>query len=229
MRKFAIVLLVCGLLTLTGCDEEAQQYAGQLNEVLKSYQAQVNRKIKAEQEAYRSLSALYANAQEEEVFFRLALERNQRARQMAEELISGKQSPPTPSEIRAFMKDYANYDFEQTRVLLEEETEASARFLTELENLELEAKKIENLGKSLEELSKPKRSLRQLKEFVGFAMEVDKGVRKLACDDLDKEKKSVEDQLSKEQENTEKDLKKIDKLETRLAQIEAERESKKCS
>lgn len=228
MKKLATLLLLCSLFALTGCDEEAQEYAKQLGTVLNSYQAQVNRKINAEQEAYKSLTTFYAHAQEEDMFFNLALERNKRAREMADEFVSGKKSPPTASEIRAFLKSYSSYDFDQTRALLENESDASTRFLTNLENLELESQKVESLSKVLEELSKPKRPLRQLKDFASFATQVDKEMQKLVCDDLAKEIKCLEKQKGKET-----DPKKKEAMEAELTKLkaafQAQKNSGKCS
>ncbi|MDX6385572.1 MAG: hypothetical protein QOK48_3145 [Blastocatellia bacterium] len=204
MKRIAIALLLFSLLGLTGCDEEAQQYAKQLNEVLKSYQAQVAKKNNAEQEAYKGLTAFYAHAQDEELFFKLELERNERVRGLADDYAKGEKSPPTNSDLRALLKDYANYDFEQTRVSLEDESAASTRFLVNLENLEFETAKMETLSKSLEELAKPKKPLNQLKEVAVFATQVDKELQKLACDDLARAIKCLEKQEGKESDPTKK-------------------------
>lgn len=227
MKKLATAILICSLFALTGCDEKAQEYAKKLGQVLNSYQAQVNRKINAEQEAYKSLTTFYAHAQDEDLFLNLALERNKRAREMAEGYISG-QNAPTTSEIRASLKNYASYDFEQTRVLLENEAEASTRFLANLESLELEGQKVESLSKALEELSKPKKPLKQLKEFVSFATQVDKEMQKLACDDLAKQIKCLEKEIAKEQDAKKKETMtaELTKLKSKL---QDEKTAGKCS
>lgn len=228
MKRVAIAILVCSLSCLTGCDEKAQEYAKQLNEVLKSYQAQVAKKNNAEQEAYKSLTAFYARAQDEELFFKLELERNERVRGLADDYASGEKPAPTNSGLRALLKDYANFDFEQTRVSLEDESAATTRFLVNLESLEFETAKMESLSKALKELSKPKKPLNQLKEIVGFATEVDKELQKLACDDLARAIKCLEKQEGKESDATKKAgiTAEIKKLKDDLTQRKADG---KCS
>ena len=44
MNRVLALIVICSAFLLTGCDEEAQQYAKELKQVLSSYQEQVERK-----------------------------------------------------------------------------------------------------------------------------------------------------------------------------------------
>src|SRR5678809_605675 len=105
MNRVLALIVICSAFLLTGCDEEAQQYAKELKQVLSSYQEQVERKNNAEQAAYRSLASYCAHAQEEDLFLKLQLERNERVRTLADEYVKGQRSAPTNSELRALLKD----------------------------------------------------------------------------------------------------------------------------
>jgi len=223
MNRVLGIILIFSALLLTGCDEEAQQYARELKQVLSSYQEQVQRKTNAEQAAYRSLTSYYAHAQEEDLFLKLQLERNERVRKLADEYVKGQRSAPTNSELRGFLKDFANFDFEETRKGLEDESDVNTRYLANLESLQLETEKMESLSQALDSLSKPKRPLAQLKEFVAFANQVDKEVQKLACEDVAKEIKCLEKQKAAETDAVKKQLiqAEIDKRKTRLSQLKS--------
>jgi hypothetical protein len=223
MNRVLAIILICSASLLTGCDEEAQQYAKELNQVLSSYQEQVERKNNAEQAAYRSLTSYYAHAQEEDSFLKLQLERNERVRKLADEYVKGQRSAPTNSELRSLLKDFANFDFDETRKGLEDESDVNTRYLANLESLQIETEKMESLSKALDSLSKPKRPLAQLKEFVAFATKVDKEVQKLTCEDVAREIKCLEKQKTAEKDAAKRELiqAEIDKRKARLSQLKA--------
>jgi protein involved in sex pheromone biosynthesis len=223
MNRVLGIIVICSAFLLTGCDEEAQQYAKELKQVLGSYQEQVERKNNAEQAAYRSLTSYYAHAQEEDLFFKLQLERNERVRKLADEYVKGQRSAPTNTELRALLKDFGNFDFEETRKGLEDESDVNTRYLANLESLQLETEKMESLSKALDSLSKPKRPLTQLKEFVAFATQVDKEFQKLGCEDVAREINCLEKQKAKEKDTAKKELiqAEIDKRQSRLTQLKA--------
>jgi hypothetical protein len=227
VKRIAIALLVCCAPTLSGCDEEAQQYASELGGVLKSYHAQVERKINAEQESYKKLTEFYAHAQEQDILLTLALERNRRSRELAEEYVGGEKSAPSGAALRGLLREFATLNFEQTKAMLEDESEARTRFLTSLEELEVESAKVESLGKALDELAKPKRPLRQLREFVNFANEVDKGIQALACEGLAREIRCTEKQIADEKDEKDEKVKQV--LAARLARLQSELDGKNCS
>jgi hypothetical protein len=190
MRNVLIAVALCNTGLLVGCSAErdAQIYAERLNGVLESYQGQVNKKIAAEEKSYNALALTDAQAKQSNILQVLALERRERSQKLADKFIdealaTGSPQTPSLSELHRVLQDYGEVDFGQTRSFLEEEGDGTAKALAALENLELEAAKVESLSLSLLALASPKDALQQLREFAAFAEAVGQGVDKLFCED----------------------------------------------
>ena len=225
MRKLIVILLSCGLLALPGCgeDKDAQAYAEKLALVLKAYREQVNIKSKAEQESYKHLAAVYARTRQEDIIMSLEIERSERTDRMTDALLKRKDEPVSPSEVLQSLLDYADFDFNQTRELLEREGEAYVEYIANLENLSLETKKIETLIEALNELAKPKGRAQRLKDFAAFAEQVETNLDKLTCEDIAKKIKCLE--KKKEQADEQKKKKDID---NEIKQLKQQSEGKGC-
>ena len=217
--KIRILILLCSLLLLAGCDKDraAQQYAEKLAEVLKSYQEQVGQKINAETEANNALAAVYAHARTEDLWESLWLERRERAKRIINDLAKPGAQSITTFNIQALLRDYAYHDFERTKELLGEEASAQKRFLTGLAELEFEQKKIEALIEELSDLAKPKGRLQQMGDFAKFANAVDSQLHKLFCNDLTKQIEEL-----KKQPQT-------DEIKNLVAKLEQRKKGKKCA
>jgi hypothetical protein len=178
-RAVAILLLLCGLALLSGCeDRDAQQYAKELIGVLDSYQTEVNKKVKVEKESYGKLAAIYERARGFERLEALTQERSERSDKIADEMINGDYEP-RPTEFLGRLRDYGTFDFEMNRKLFELEMDAQARYLSDIADLEFDAKNISALSKALGEMAKPKGSLQQIKDSAAFAKEVKDELDKL--------------------------------------------------
>lgn len=172
MKKTIAIFLLGGATLFVGCDDkDAQQYSKELIGVLNSYQTEVNKKIKAEKESYVRLAEIYQQAREFDRLEALTQERTERSDKIAEELINGDYEP-RPTEVLGRLRDYAKFDFEMNRKLFELESDAQARYLSDIAALELDAKNISALSKALGEMAKPKGSGQQLKDAAAFAQEV---------------------------------------------------------
>jgi hypothetical protein len=211
MKRSMMTLLIVSLLFIAGCnrDKDAQDYANKLSIVLKSYQGQVNNKIKAEQDSYQSLATYYARAQEENVIETLYLERSERSLSLADEVATrrfSKTAPITLSELQDRLRDYSSIDFQQARTTFEDEMDVSSKYLANLEDLAIEAKNIQELTQSLDDLAKPKGQRQQLKELATFAQHIDEEFEKMLCEDLAKEKKCLNKQLNSETDEARKKM-----------------------
>jgi uncharacterized lipoprotein NlpE involved in copper resistance len=187
MKKLLMTLMLCSLTLLSGCDDkDARDYAHELVGVLKSYQAEVNQKIKVEQESYKDLASTYAYARQVDVHTRLQNERLRLSGSLTDSLMSGdtKDTKITPSTLHGLVADYAKHDFEATRQMLEEESDGQAEYLASLESLELQAQSIESLTKALEELAKPKSDIKKIKELGLAAKEFKDKLDALGCEEL---------------------------------------------
>lgn len=193
--KRSLLALSFALLTviIMGCDDkDAQELAGQLAKVTKSYQEQVLRTKKAEQKAYEDLATLYVQSARSDMTQTLDIERTERAGKFADEVTYVNEAPPLLSEVQNQLRDYAELDFKNTQLLLKDESEARAEYLAQLEKLNVDTKKIEALAKSFESLSKRKQTSKQAKEIVGFWQETKTEVDKQYCRDSDRRLKVVE-------------------------------------
>lgn len=179
MKRAIAISLICGVSFFVGCDDkDAQQYSRELIGVLNSYQAEVNKKIKAEKKGYGRLAEIYHQARGFDRLEALTQERSERSDRIAEELINGDYEP-RPTEFLGRLRDYATFDFEMNRKLFELESEAQARYLSDIAALELDGKNISALSKALVEMAKPKAKGQQIKEAAAFAKEVKDELDKL--------------------------------------------------
>lgn len=217
MKKLLMTLMLCSLTLLSGCDDkDARDYAHELAGVLKSYQAEVNQKIKVEQASYKDLASTYAYARQVDVLTTLQNDRLRRAGNLTDALISGdtKDAKITPSAIHRLVADYARQDFEATRKMLEEESDGQAEYLASLESLELQAQSLESLTKALEELAKPKSDIKKIKELGKAAREFKDRLDSLGCEELARQIACLNAKLAGLSVPTEKDRVKaeIDRL-----------------
>ncbi len=184
MKRIITVLALCSLLALGGCDDkDARDYAKELVGVLKSYQSEVNKKIKAERESYKDLAGTYAYARQVNLSTTLRDERFRRIDTLTDALLQD-DAKITPSEIHNLLIDYAGHDFDATRSMLEQESDGQAEYLASLESLELQAQSIEALSKALEELAKPKSDIKKLRELGKSAQEFRDKFLDLECEEL---------------------------------------------
>jgi hypothetical protein len=179
MRRAVAIFILCGVVFCGGCDDkDAQQYAKELIGVLNSYQAEVNKKVKAEKKSYQNLAEIYEKARQTDRLEALEQERFERSRKIAVEMISGEYEP-RPTEFLSRLRDYGTFDFELHSQLFAAESDARSRYLSDIAALEFDAKNSAELANALGELAKAKGRLQQVKEFAAFAKEVKDELDKL--------------------------------------------------
>lgn len=242
MKKSKKLLAItgCALLLsfMSGCgDKVAEDLAAKLITVADSYQEQVDHTNDVERKVYKKLASTYVNAQRNNVFQSLAEERIERARWVADQAVEVKRLPLTLSEIEGRLRDYAELDFEATRALMKEESEARAQYLSQLAKLKADSVKVEALTESLAVLAKGKSKAEQVREIISFFQESKKEFDKLFCIDvkakIDNLQKQVEAKKKVPQgeppaEKT-KRLSALAGLETELGSLTAQKTAKKCN
>lgn len=220
MKKLLASLLVIAVLGLSGCgDKEAREYAAKLIPVLDSYQEQLSQKIKVEQDSYKELAEAFEEARKADISLRLEFERSTRSEDLGEETASVDDAPSL-LEILTPVQEYALADFDATKSLLEEELNARSKYLTGLENLEIELQKIKVLKEALQELAKSKSDFKKFKNATEFLLKTDEGINKLLCVDLKKQL----DQLKADQAKLKPEL---DQLKAALTQAGLDDDEKK--
>ena len=240
-HRRVIVVALCAALPLlsSGCgDKVAEELAQQLVTVTNSYQEQIDRTNEAERKAYKTLAAIYVEAQRNDVLQSLEQERIERAGKLADETTDAKQTPPTLSEIQSQLRDYANFDFENTRRLMKDESEARAQYLAQLAKLSNDSAKVEALSKAFANLAKSKSKVQQVKELAAFFEETKKGVDKLLCEDLTAKIDSLQKSIDAKKnppaagETPEEKAKRMTAVEGLRAEVDAlkkQKEAKKCA
>lgn len=203
MKRLGIFLLLLCLIGLTGCDsKEALDYAKLLAETLRTYKAEVMKKIAAEQTSYNDLAAAHAHARQIETLLTLQSDRLRQAGALAERLQAGAKF--SPAEIQKLVADYAKQDFDATRAIFERETGDLTGYLTGIESLELQAQNLDALIEALDELGKKKSALAQIKEIGGFAVQVRSKLEELACTDLARHINCLKAEKEKTEDNDRK-------------------------
>jgi hypothetical protein len=235
-RQLFVILICAALLSTSACgDKAAEELAQQLIPVAISYQEQVERTNEAERKAYKKLAGTYVEAQRNNVFLSLVQERIERARMIADGT-EVKDVPPTLSEIGSELREYADLDFETTRKLMREESEARAQYLSQLAKLKNDSVKVEALVKSFTALAKSKTKANQAKDVISFYEQSKKEFDKLFCEDLtakiDGVQKQVNSQTPPAAEKPDAKANRLAALEALEAELDAltkQKATKKCS
>ncbi|HEX5705993.1 MAG TPA: hypothetical protein VFX96_01760 [Pyrinomonadaceae bacterium] len=196
MKRLACLFLICGTLSLAGCDDkDARQYAERLVEVLDTYQGQIDRKVSAEKDSYKELAAVYERARQRNIEQLLEQERIERAERLTTEMVAADHLPRN-TEILDSLRAYAEHDFAATRDFLQIEADAQAQFLGDIEALEFESDTIDDLRSSLKQLAKPKGQLKRISEAADFAKSSKEELDKLMCQDLTAELEALNARLA---------------------------------
>jgi hypothetical protein len=226
MKRFILLVVIGSFLMFTACsDKDAEAYAQRLIGVLDSYQEQTNRKIKAEQDSYAELAQIYEESAKINIENNLEMERVERIDKLVDELIESDR-PPTGSNLRERLRDYASHDFDVTRKGLQSQADARALFLADIEGLEFDAQNIDALKQALKTMAKPKGQYQKLKDYAAFAKAANDRLDEMFCQDLAVQAKALQlqiDSLTGLNVKGERDL-----LTRHLAEVKARQGIKSC-
>jgi len=184
MRKIGIVILLCILPAIAGCDDkDARDYANELTKVLTTYQEQVETKVAAEKDSYSQLAKVYERARQRNIEQMLETDRVESSKKLATAMAQADYLPRN-TEIAQSLNDYADRDFAATQEFLQVEADAMAQFLGDIEALEFETETIDELGSALKLLAKPKGQIKRIKDAADFAKGAKAEFDKLVCNDI---------------------------------------------
>src|SRR5215472_10273765 len=103
---------IAGALLLSGCtDQQAREYATQINTILQRYEKQIQTNIEAEQKSYEALAAVYETEKRRNALEPLVTERAMRSAALTSSLVEGSASA---SGVTQELEDYVSADFDRT-------------------------------------------------------------------------------------------------------------------
>ena len=184
---------------LVGCAgvHNAEKYAGGLKAVLNSYQTEVARKVKAEQDSYTRLAPLYDTIDTSQKLRTLAQERQERASALTDEVFALHDSGArlSMSNLGTLLRDYGSMDFSMTRDLLAREMGAANQRLAALEALSSYQQQAHALDAALTDLSTPKGKLTNLKDLASYVQTAKGCLDQKRCAALQTELDGLQQQL----------------------------------
>jgi hypothetical protein len=155
--------------------------AKDVGKVLNAYQAQLERRIAAEQSAYTEQAQIEAEAAREQALSNLEQERLERSRGLALDILSGKQEV---ARWREPVRDYSKVDYSIQRDFLVADLDARSQFVQKIQALTVDKQKIAALGKGFGALAEKPGLFDQLKGLGDVAKETSDDFEKAVCDGL---------------------------------------------
>lgn len=179
MRSILSFIFLLILASPARAENTAEKMAAELKKIVDSYQAQIDKKIKAEQGAYETAAKLYASAQEERTFQSLTVDRLSIANSVSASLIDGR------TTVNEFLFDqlptYAHQDFDHTKGIFSEQNDAYRAFLTNLQSLTVDKTNALALSTALDNLSKKARMSDWLASMQSYGAAVSKQLKYSDC------------------------------------------------
>jgi hypothetical protein len=148
-RRLALAVCLAGSVLASGCDAAAREFAKKTVELLNERSAQLTKKIKAEQAAYKEIAGLAAQGKREVLAMRLANERDERAIAVAADYADGRRPI---SRWQSHLLDYAQLDYDAHRETLNADIDEQSRFMADIQALQVEQAKVVVLSKLLSAL-----------------------------------------------------------------------------
>jgi hypothetical protein len=186
MKIYVTPALVLASMALTGCgDEAARQYAAQLSEVLKGYQAKIEKHMAAQQTAYTALAKDLDDAEKRDAEGSLDSERLERQITLMDQLTepdARRRISMNATLLRTTISSYVEMDAKFHREQVIGEFDAYKRFLTTLQDLNQETENVSQLSHMLADMSEKKGALTRIQELKDFGDQVKQNYDKLKCD-----------------------------------------------
>ncbi len=191
--------LLCTLMTGCAGEEQARQYAAQLAAILKSYQDNVDKHLKAQVAAYESLAKALDESASRDVQRTSETDREERAVQLADQLLSAsaeEYSSFTRTRFREALGAFAEREFGKNRDMVTRDLDSYRRFLVGTQDLQQEAADVGQLEKQFTDLSKKSGTVDQIKRLAAFGQDVKSKYDKLLCDGSKSEQKDLQDNIA---------------------------------
>lgn len=220
-----ISLLSCWFSSCAG-KKHAEQYAAQLHGIATTYQKEVARKVKAEQDAYQNLAPIYEGAQIAQTLNMLNQERLERASALTDDVLARAQSGArlTASELRKLLRDYGNLDYATSADVLAREMDAANRHLANLETLDSQIQQLQTVESVLDDLSKPGGRLESVKDAGAFVQSAKDCLDEKVCAALKTELDGLQTQLAAATSDTATNL-----LNQRIQGVQGAQKAHNCA
>ena len=157
-----------------GGAKDVEEYARKLHDLLTAYRSQIEAKIQTEERSYRQLAEIQVKAWKETTENSLVREPLERTMRLMDEIVDSPNKRVTRSRLLSELRNYAEFDFEQTRKLLMEESKANRKAVQNLADLQLASKNIDALGEALVSIASPRSLIGSLKSLSDYGCEVDR-------------------------------------------------------
>ncbi len=173
-KPVIVLALIAPSLGSCGGAKDVEAYARKLHDLITAYQSQIEAKIKTEERSYRELADVQVKAWREATANSLEREPVERTMRLMDEIVDTPNRRVTRSRILSELRSYAEFDFEQTRKLLMDESETSRKAVRNLADLHLATKNVEALGETLASIASPRSFLKTIRSLSDYGCEVDR-------------------------------------------------------
>jgi hypothetical protein len=186
MRNYTVPTLLLLTLALAGCgDETARQYAAQLAEILKSYEAKIDKQMAAQETTYTALAKDLDDAEQRDTSGGQDSERLERELVLRDQLTdpdARRRITMNSTRLRNLISSYVEQDAKLHREQITAEFDAYKRFLASLQDLSQETENVAQLSHMLADLSEKKGVMTRMIELKQFGDQVKQNYDKLKCD-----------------------------------------------
>jgi hypothetical protein len=176
MRKFLWLMPL--LFLLTGCDQQAADFAKKTDELLTEYQKRIDDQIAAATTYYHQAAALLATENTRVALATLQNERNERSTELEADY---RENRRPPSLYRTHLRDYANDHFDRQKEWLTADSDATAPYLAQLVALESDKATIDAYSKILKNLAQPRGIKDEIGDITKFVSDSKTEFHKLVC------------------------------------------------
>jgi uncharacterized phage infection (PIP) family protein YhgE len=199
-RSLSLTLaLACLLLAGCGGEKEAREYAAQLAAILKNYQAQVDKHLQAQVDAYNDLARVLDVAATDDAKGISETDRRERSLAFADQLLSMGNSQfegLTRTQFRETLDAFAKVEVARNRAMVTRDLDSYRRFLEGTQDLEQATADIAQLEKQFADLSKKSGAVDQIKRLAAFGQDVKSRYDRLLCDGSKSEQQELQDQIA---------------------------------
>lgn len=181
MKTTTMLLTSVISVALTGCDEQAREFAQKTKTILDQRSEQISKKIAAEKDAYNKFAAYAAEDHRALVDSSLQNERNERGDHLAADYDEDRKPV---SLWREDLADYAKADYSANRELLTAAMDANTQYLENFEQLSIEQDKVAALSKLLVALAMKPSIKEDVQALTSFAQDTKQEFDKKVCTQL---------------------------------------------
>lgn len=189
LRRVLLLGLLAVTVGLSGCDEEARDFATKTKAILDQRSVQLSKKIAVEKEIYDKEAAAASEDHRALVDSTLQNERNERSDSLSADYEEGRKPV---SLWRKDLAEYAKIDYTTNREILISEMDSSTLYLQKVDDLKIEQDKVDALSKLLATLAKKSSIKDGIGALASFAEDSKQEFDKKICTQLKSQKSGTD-------------------------------------